>query len=494
MLSAQSADLTMAVLSLNGVEIATKTSAPFSFSSADISELDTLIPGRHELSIVGTLGTEEQSVSVNIRKDGEMTATYAAVNYVYNDTPYAVDSTTEVGGVMYNAKAGGWIDIAGNAEIAGTELDTLYTRELSGPSVNIAHNVSNGTYEVKLHLAEIWFNGTSRPGVGARVMDVSIEGELVADDLDVFAEVGYLSAYDIVESAVEVTDGELNIDLTGIVQNAKINAYSIQRVVNAWDDEDSDGVYNADDKCLGTPIDADVDDDGCALPVAPPPAGNPVKIDGGIFIEANGLLAVEMESTDHPTGWAFESGRNATGQGYLNMTGRQAAWQPNNVTEIITTRIRITNPGRYRFVWRSLITKPGVPSTEHNDSYLKIVADRFYGQKGDNIVCPRVLQDGNTCAPSGRALEGEAIGGYFKIWRSGSPIDEWNWITNTSDNDGHSVFADFDSAGEYEVIIANRSDFHAIDRFVLFRDGNDTDNVSLSDATDTELAESAREQ
>ena len=52
--------------------------------------------------------------------------------------------------------------------------------------------VANGEYTVILHFAENWFGATGggSGGVGKRVFDVSIEGQLVEDNLDVFAEVG----------------------------------------------------------------------------------------------------------------------------------------------------------------------------------------------------------------------------------------------------------------------------------------------------------------
>ncbi|MCF2949490.1 malectin [Paraglaciecola aquimarina] len=492
-ITANSGDLTQAALTLNGEVISTLTSAPFEFSSADISQLAELPIGEHQIELSGTVDGEEQKIALTIKKDGEFLATYAAVNYAFEDSPYALDSINEINNIPFTAKAGGWIDIAGDAEIEGTDLDTLYTRELAGANIQLAHQVSTGSYTVELHFAEIWFNGTTRPGRDARVFDVKVEENLVADDLDVFAEAGYLTAHTIKQEFV-VEDGELNIALEGVTGEAKINAYSIQRMLSAWEDEDADAVVNYTDQCLGTEADAEIDEFGCALPPPPPePGEQPVKIDGSIFVEKEGLLVVEMESTDHSDGWEFETGRNSTGAGYLNMLAAQAAWNPANIKEIIKVRIKVTNPGKYQFAWRNLITKPGVPSTEHNDSYLKIIADKFYGEKGANIVCPKVLEPDNACVASGRKLVGEAALGYFKVWRSGSPIDEWNWSSNTSDSDGHTVFAEFDTAGEYEVEIANRSDYHALDRFVLFRDGNADNNVARTIALDITTTESTRE-
>ena len=73
--------------------------------------------------------------------------------------------------------------------------------------------VPDGEYLINLHFAELWFGATGGglPGAGRRVFDVSIEGQLVEDDLDIFAEIG-AEAMLVKTHMVTVTDGELNID------------------------------------------------------------------------------------------------------------------------------------------------------------------------------------------------------------------------------------------------------------------------------------------
>ncbi len=73
--------------------------------------------------------------------------------------------------------------------------------------------VPDGEYTVNLYFAELWFgaNGGGAGGVGKRVFDVRIEGELAEDDLDVFKEVG-AQAMLVKTHTVRVTGGELNID------------------------------------------------------------------------------------------------------------------------------------------------------------------------------------------------------------------------------------------------------------------------------------------
>ncbi|MEX0275820.1 MAG: BspA family leucine-rich repeat surface protein, partial [Flavobacteriaceae bacterium] len=93
--------------------------------------------------------------------------------------------------------------------------------------------LENGEYTVKLHFAELWFGATGggSGGVGSRVFDVSIEGQLAEDNLDIYAEVG-ADAMLIKTHTVTVTDGHLNIDFdagnaVGGVRHPVINAIEI---------------------------------------------------------------------------------------------------------------------------------------------------------------------------------------------------------------------------------------------------------------------------
>ena len=78
--------------------------------------------------------------------------------------------------------------------------------------------VANGTYTVRTHHAELWFGYNGPAGaVGNRVFDIFIEGNLVQDDFDMYAEGvgnGLSSAFAVLEFPnIEVTDGTLTIFL-----------------------------------------------------------------------------------------------------------------------------------------------------------------------------------------------------------------------------------------------------------------------------------------
>jgi hypothetical protein len=71
--------------------------------------------------------------------------------------------------------------------------------------------VSNGTYTVVLHFAEIYWTT-----VGSRLFDVTIEGNKVLDNYDIFQKVGANTATKETFT-VNVTDGMLNINFSAAV-------------------------------------------------------------------------------------------------------------------------------------------------------------------------------------------------------------------------------------------------------------------------------------
>ena len=104
-------------------------------------------------------------------------------------------------------------------EIKNTNLDVLYKTERSSDNDkgNFSYNfpVTNGTYQIKLHFAEIWFGApkSGKNGEGKRIFNVAIEGQNKITDLDLIKEVG--AGTTLVRTyEVNVGDGELNIDFS----------------------------------------------------------------------------------------------------------------------------------------------------------------------------------------------------------------------------------------------------------------------------------------
>ncbi|WP_167855723.1 malectin domain-containing carbohydrate-binding protein [Hymenobacter fodinae] len=106
-----------------------------------------------------------------------------------------------------------------SARIAGTPDDALYQTERYGSTgqLRYALPVTNGTYQVVLHFAEIYWSGP-----GQRVFDVSLEGARVLDNYDIFVKAGANTA--ITETfTVTVNDGILNLDMSSLPQDGGVD-------------------------------------------------------------------------------------------------------------------------------------------------------------------------------------------------------------------------------------------------------------------------------
>lgn len=155
------------------------------------------------------------------------------------------------GAIRINAGGGAYTDklgrvwqadqffVGGNAfsstaEILKTDDDPLYQTERWANNLQYAIPVTNGAYRVNLHFAEIFFDNFNQ-----RVFDVSVEGQIVADDLDIFARSknaffpGNNSALVISAPVMRVTDGVLNLNMQASANNAKISAIEIIPILNS---------------------------------------------------------------------------------------------------------------------------------------------------------------------------------------------------------------------------------------------------------------------
>jgi len=135
-----------------------------------------------------------------------------------------------VGGINWGADqyfAGG-SSYNTNVAIANTTSDAIYQSErFAGGNVNYNVPVSNGTYEVQLHFAEIFFVG-GNGGTGKRVFNINLEGQNVLNNYDINAVTGANTPTANIQTfTTTVNDGTLNINLNGIVQNPKISAIAI---------------------------------------------------------------------------------------------------------------------------------------------------------------------------------------------------------------------------------------------------------------------------
>ena len=92
----------------------------------------------------------------------------------------------------------------------------------AGEEMKWSFPVSPGRYQVRLYFAEIY---SGNQNVGARIFDVSVEGAVLLDNYDIFADVGGYTG--VVKSFFVSSDSTLNIDFGHVVENPKVNAVEI---------------------------------------------------------------------------------------------------------------------------------------------------------------------------------------------------------------------------------------------------------------------------
>jgi hypothetical protein len=115
-------------------------------------------------------------------------------------------------------------------DIVNTTDDALYYTERYAPSFAYNIPVSNGSYNVVLHFAEIWFGapGGSTGGAGKRQFHVDVEGIRKLTNYDIFAAAGGAMKAIQVSLPVQVSDGTLNINfLTGAANMPKVSAIEV---------------------------------------------------------------------------------------------------------------------------------------------------------------------------------------------------------------------------------------------------------------------------
>ncbi|MEX2428076.1 MAG: malectin domain-containing carbohydrate-binding protein, partial [Bacteroidales bacterium] len=179
-------------------------------------------PGYYFEQWMGDLEGSENPATITMDADKTVTARFVYAGFG------KTSSAINFGGPDYEASDG--TVFTGNqdgnkysttSDISGTEDDQLYQTERYGNSFSYNIPVENATYTITFMFAEIY-----QTSAGTRVFNVSLEGEEVISNLDIFAKVGKDAAFD---ETFEVTiiDGEINIGFSASVNNAKISAIKI---------------------------------------------------------------------------------------------------------------------------------------------------------------------------------------------------------------------------------------------------------------------------
>ncbi len=199
--------------------------------------VDYYTANRNECALIYTsptlsAGQHTLKVRVTGTKNASSTGVYIPVDRVdiaasLNSAPVRInaggsDYTDGSGNTYYadNSYLGGVTGSKTNS-ISGTTDDNLYRVYRYGSNFNYNIPIENGTYTVTLKFIESYWNSS-----GKRIFDVSAEGSVVIDDLDIYSQVRKFYAYDR-SFQVTVNDGELNLNFVSSVDNAIISAIEI---------------------------------------------------------------------------------------------------------------------------------------------------------------------------------------------------------------------------------------------------------------------------
>ncbi|MBP6671835.1 MAG: family 16 glycosylhydrolase, partial [Bacteroidetes bacterium] len=110
---------------------------------------------------------------------------------------------------------------ANNGTAAGTSNPEIYKTEVNG-LVRYRFRVPNGTYSVTLMMAENFFTTA-----GKRIFSVSIQGEQIVNELDLYATAGKGVQVNRIFNEVKVTDGLLEVHFSAQVDNPLVNGIMI---------------------------------------------------------------------------------------------------------------------------------------------------------------------------------------------------------------------------------------------------------------------------
>ncbi len=147
------------------------------------------------------------------------TPTPAAPIMINCGGPTYVDSTGQLWSADMDFVGGSTFSTTNS--ITGTSDPTLYQTVRYAPTLIYNIPVVNDTYTVTLYFAEIYFDAP-----GQRVFDISIEGQTVLQNFDIWAVAGQFAAVQRT-FVVTVTDGVLNIVATASVNNANFSAIQV---------------------------------------------------------------------------------------------------------------------------------------------------------------------------------------------------------------------------------------------------------------------------
>ena len=237
---------------------------------------------------------------------------------------------TDGAGVDWQAdkpyQAGSWGYVNGSAFSTGEQIELtqdqpLYQTERYNLDAYL-FDIPNGSYDVELHLAEIYPYACP----GRRVFDVQIEGATVIDDLDLFAVAGaYIPV--VRRFGAAVSDGQLAVTFASSKSNAKINAIMVQAHVEGTATPTRTPSSTRTPTATGTATTTATAPAG-GYPTATPPASYEVRVNAGGPAYLDSLGAAWAEDRAYAPGfWGYIGGQPLmTGHG-VGATADPALYQ-----------------------------------------------------------------------------------------------------------------------------------------------------------------------
>ncbi len=181
------------------------------------------------LSAISIERTDAGGTNIYINVGGD-TVTYQGSTYLSEQSLFTTNNSS---GNVYNN------DIVSGDLFQSERYATSGTLDITVP-------VENGVYTVETYHNELWFGVVSyAPAAGAnkRVKDITIEGTLVEDDFDLYTHTsGTNEPTILVHENIEVTDGQLDLTIAGVVENPNLNGFSITRKDDVDNSEEGDEI------------------------------------------------------------------------------------------------------------------------------------------------------------------------------------------------------------------------------------------------------------
>ena len=161
----------------------------------------------------------------------------AATQGTHPDNPPDVLAAINVGGggaaierngIWYEPSTyvtGGQVNTT-NDYVSGAHGNAIFQSELSG-DLRISIPISNQQVSVELSFVEF-----THITAGARSFDVTIENQRVLENVDLFAEVGHDTVWRPSPFVVDVTDGNLNINVYGYLDKGTLSSVLVRKSTN----------------------------------------------------------------------------------------------------------------------------------------------------------------------------------------------------------------------------------------------------------------------